>query len=92
MAWQFFRDNYKEFERRFDHGHSMSNIIKSICSKFSSLEKLDEVKEFFSINKQKSARMTIQQSIEAIRINCNFVRNNEKDLKEWLKTHQNIFK
>ena len=92
LAWQFFRDNYKEFERRFDHGHSMSNIIKSICSKFSSLEKLDEVKEFFSINNPKSARMTIQQSIEAIRINCNFVRNNEKDLKEWLKTHQNIFK
>ena len=92
LTWKFFMDNYKEFERRFDHGHSMSNIIKSICSKFSSDKKLNEVEKFFSENKPKSAKRAIEQSLELIKINCNFVKNNEKTLQEWLKTHQNIFK
>ncbi len=92
MTWKFFMENYKEFERRFDHGHSMSNIIKSICSKFSSNEKLNEIKKFFSENKPKSAKRAIEQSLEAVKINCNFVKNNEKTLKDWLKIHQNVFK
>jgi len=92
LAWKFFRENYKEFERRFDHGHSLHNIIKSICSKFSSLEKLNEIKKFFSENNPKSAKRAIEQSLEVIRINYNFVRNNRKAMKEWLRIHQNIFK
>jgi len=83
LAWNFFKKNYKEFERRFGYGHSMPNIIKAICSKFSSIEKFDEVNAFFMKNTPKNAKRAIEQSLEAIKINYNFVKNNEKTLNQW---------
>ncbi|QQG39157.1 MAG: M1 family metallopeptidase [Candidatus Woesearchaeota archaeon] len=85
LAWDFFKLKYKEFYKRYEgSAHTLSNIIKSICSQFSSLEKLKEIETFFKKHQAKGIKQAIGNSLEAIEINYNFVKNNEKELKEWL--------
>jgi len=79
LAWNFFKDNWKEYYKRFHDGHTMPNLIKSVTMRFSSSERLNEIKEFFNKNKAENAKRAIEQSLEMIKINNNLVEFN-KDL------------
>jgi len=92
LTWDFFKENYKELMKRFEGGHTKSHLIKSICYRFSTLEKYKEIEEFFKKNITPNASLAIQQSLEAIKVNYNFVKNNEKALKDWLKNYNQRFK
>ena len=79
LAWEFLKKNWNEYYKRYKESHIMPNLIKSAVLRFKSLEKINEIKEFFKKHKVKGAKRAIEQSIEAIRINYNFINNN-KDL------------
>lgn len=85
LAWKFLRENWKVYYEKYGEGHVLPSLIKSVLSKFSSLDRIKEIQDFFSKHKLKGAQRSIQQSIEMIRINHNFVNYNEKDLKEFFK-------
>jgi hypothetical protein len=72
------KKNWKEYYKRYNEGHVLGNLIKSILGKYKTLEKLKEVKEFFDKN-EINAKRAIQQALEMIKINYNFVKYN-KDL------------
>jgi len=78
LAWNFLKKNWKEYYKRYNEGHVLGNLIKSILGKYKTLEKLKEVKEFFDKN-EINAKRAIQQALEMIKINYNFVKYN-KDL------------
>ncbi|MEK6933203.1 MAG: M1 family metallopeptidase [Nanoarchaeota archaeon] len=86
MGWEFFKDNFKEIFKMYKDGmHMLPNISKAICAKFSSMEKYNEVREFFNKNKIPNGKLAIEQALEAIKINYNFVKHQEINLRGYLR-------
>lgn len=77
LAWDFLKENWKEFDKRYREGHVIPNLIKSTVMMFDSLKKIKEIKEFFKTHKAPSAKRAIQQSLEIIKINHNFLKYNK---------------
>ncbi|AJF63150.1 MAG: hypothetical protein QT11_C0001G1026 [archaeon GW2011_AR20] len=80
LAWQFLRNNWDKYYKIYGEGHTMSYIIKSCLLRFKSPDRINEIKKFFKENPVPSAKRAIEQCIESIRINYNFVNHN-KDLR-----------
>jgi puromycin-sensitive aminopeptidase len=51
---------------------------------FTTPDRADEVEEFFETHPAPSAQRTIQQSLEAIRLNVKWLQANRADLAGWL--------
>jgi aminopeptidase N len=78
LAWQFLKEKWNEYYKRYHEGHTMSNIIKVCLQRFKELNKIEEIKRFFDSHKIPIAKRAIDQSIEAIKINYNFVKYNDE--------------
>ncbi len=76
LAWQFLKEKWNEYNRRYSEGHTMSSIIKVCLQRFKGLNDVEEIKRFFNKNKAPAAKRVIEQSLEAIKINYNFVKYN----------------
>ena len=61
----------------------MPNLIKVCCYRFKTLDKIDEIKEFFKKHDAPTARLAIQQVLEAIKVNYNFLNYNKDVMKKW---------
>ncbi len=86
LTWKFFQEQWLEFKRRYgETGNTMGNLIKAICSRFSSLEKYQEVKKFFQEHPMPAAKKAIEQSLETIQMNANFVKHNKQELADFFK-------
>ncbi len=81
LAWQFLKQNWDEYYKRYHEGHIMTNIIKVCLQRFKDLDKIEEIKDFFGKHKIPIAKRAIEQSIEAIKINYNFVKYNDDLIK-----------
>ncbi len=79
LAWEFLKKNWNKYYKMYGEGHHMSILIKSVLSRYKSPDKIKEIRDFFKKHKVPSAKRAIEQSIEMIRINYNFINNN-KDL------------
>ena len=77
MAWQFLKEKWNEYSKRYHEGHAMSYLIKGSLQRFKEIDKIEEIKRFFDKHKVLVAKRAIEQSIEAIKINHNFVNHND---------------
>jgi len=79
LAWDFFKDNIKEFMSRYGHGlFLMSKLIKCVTENFSTEEELTEVGEFFSLHPEIGCERTIKQAKENISLNL-YWKNRDLD-------------
>ena len=84
LAWQFIQDNWDELDRRYGRiGFSIMRLV-GITGGFTSLDRAQEVEEFFKKHPAPSAARTLQQSLERIRLNAKWVEKNTKAIGEWL--------
>jgi len=84
LAWQFIQDNWDELDRRYGRsGFSIMRMV-GITGGFTSLDRAQEVEEFFKKHPAPSAARTLQQSLERIRLNAKWVEKNAKAIGEWL--------
>ena len=83
LAWEFFKKNKVEFYKRYKEGHVMPNLIKVCCYRFKTLNKMDEIREFFKKNEAPTAKLAVQQVLEAIKVNYNFLNYNKDVMKKW---------
>lgn len=84
LAWEFAKSNLGEFNRRYGGGgFLLTRLIESVTSHFTTLEKAQEVAEFFQTHPVPSATRTIQQSLERIRINARWLSQNREALATW---------
>ena len=61
LAWQFVKDNWDEFDRRYgDGGFGLMRLV-SICSNFVDADKLAEVETFFQEHPAPAAERTIRR-------------------------------
>ncbi|KAI5749139.1 hypothetical protein M8J76_004903 [Diaphorina citri] len=90
VAWDYVKKNWDYLVKRFGLNHRVfGRIIPSVCGKFTTQERLDEVKEFFTKHPEAGAGAAgRKQALETIQNNIKWVDKQGKPLAEWLK--QNI--
>ena len=83
LAWQFVKDNWAEFDRRYGGGGFGLMRLVSICSHFNSQEKADEVDSFFAEHPVPAAERTIRQALERIRLSIKWLEQNRQEMTDW---------
>ena len=82
-TWEFMKDNWKEFDRRYGGGGFAVMRLVSITGAFNTAEDAIDVKEFFNANPVPAATRTVEQSLERINLNSKWLDFNIAALSEW---------
>ena len=69
MAWDFVKENWDEFSRRYSDGLFALSRLVGITARFTTQEKLDDVEGFFDEHPTPAADRAISQSLETVRLN-----------------------
>ena len=83
LTWEFVKENWGEFDRRYGDGGFQIMRLASITSGFTTRERLEDVERFFRDNPTPSADMSIRQSLERVRLNVAWLERNARALAEW---------
>jgi puromycin-sensitive aminopeptidase len=84
LAWEFVKDNWPEFDRRYGSGGFGLMRMVSICGNFASSEKLADVETFFTEHPAPAAERTIRQALERVRLNIRWLERNREEVGAWL--------
>ena len=82
-AWEFVKANWAEFDRRYGGGGFGLMRLVSICSHFTSQERIDDIERFFAEHPAPAAERTIRQALERVRLNVHWLEQNRNDLVRW---------
>ncbi|XP_032061293.1 endoplasmic reticulum aminopeptidase 1 [Aythya fuligula] len=87
LAWTFLKENWEKLVEKFELGSSsIATIVTGVTNQYSTRLQLAQVKEFFSSLEEKSAQLRcIQQAIETIEDNIQWMDKNFEDIKTWLQ-------
>uniref|UniRef100_A0A8B9SEK8 Aminopeptidase n=1 Tax=Apteryx owenii TaxID=8824 RepID=A0A8B9SEK8_APTOW len=87
LAWTFLKKNWEELVEKFELGsHSIADIITGVTNQYSTRLQLAEVKEFFNSLEEKSSQLRcVQQAIETIEDNIQWMDRNFEKVKKWLQ-------
>ena len=83
-AWSFFRDNRNVFQERYNSGHLIARLVKLLTENFASEEKAQEVDDFFAKNVFSGTERTVQQSLEQIRLNTEWLNRDATEIKNYI--------
>ena len=83
IAWEFVKDNWTEFDKRYGGGGFGLMRLVAITGSFTSEEKATEIEDFFTEHPTPAAERTIRQSLERIRINTAWLGKNKDELSKW---------
>ena len=84
MAWEFLKENWPEFDRRYGEGGFALMSVVSFTARFTTQDKMEDVERFFKDNPAPAAERTIRQSLERIRLNIAWLEKSRADLASWL--------
>jgi len=85
LAWDFFRENYVEFYRRYEHStFLLESLIKAVSEQFSTELKLAEVQNFFKDHFITGGSRAIEQTVETIQYRIRWIATNLKPVEQWL--------
>ncbi|NXX54251.1 ERAP1 aminopeptidase, partial [Scopus umbretta] len=87
LAWTFLKENWEKVVEKFELGsNSVAQIVTGVTSRYSTRSQLAQVKEFFSSLEEKSAQLRcVQQAIETIEDNIQWMDRNFEKVKTWLQ-------
>ena len=82
-AWEFVKDNWAEFDRRYGGGGFGLMRLVSIVNSFTTEEHKADVEKFFTDNPTPAAERTIRQAMERMRLNIRWLEQNRSALNGW---------
>ena len=82
-AWEFVKNSWAEFDRRYGGGGFGLMRLVSICNSFTTEEQMADVERFFTDNPTPAAERTIRQALERMRLNIRWVEQNRAALNSW---------
>jgi len=89
LAWRHLRAHWDKIDGIFGGGSFiMGNIISGCTAYFTTKFDFNEVTTFFKNRSAGSGQRALEQSIEKIQMNIQWLRQNEKIIEEWLTAHQ----
>jgi puromycin-sensitive aminopeptidase len=80
LAWEFLKDNWAEFDRRYSEGGFGLMRLVSMVSGFTTPEMSEDVERFFTDHPAPAAERSIRQSLERIQINIAWLDRNRTEL------------
>ncbi|KAI4470181.1 protease m1 zinc metalloprotease [Holotrichia oblita] len=86
LAWQFFKDNWKELINRYQGGFLLARLVKFTTENFASEEMASEVEAFFMKHKSPGTERTVQQGVETIRLNAAWLKRDQDAIIEYLNS------
>ena len=84
-TWKFIQDNFAKIEARFDGLFLLPRIIEMTTNLFTCEEKAKHSETFFEKHQVPSATRVIQQSLESVRNNARWLRNEKEALMAFLE-------
>ncbi|NXA25670.1 ERAP1 aminopeptidase, partial [Ibidorhyncha struthersii] len=89
LAWTFLKENWEKFVEKFELGsNSIAGIVTGVTSRYSTRSQLAQVKEFFSSLDEKSRQLRcVQQAMETIEDNIQWMDRNFEKVKMWLQNN-----
>jgi puromycin-sensitive aminopeptidase len=85
LAWEFIKSNWGEFDKRYGRGGFALMRLAAIPGNFADNSMLEDVTKFFETHPAPAASLTIQQSIEQIKVNTRWLEINNSEIGEFLK-------
>ncbi|XP_020864713.2 endoplasmic reticulum aminopeptidase 1 [Phascolarctos cinereus] len=87
LAWQFLKENWNRIIQKFELGsNSLTDMVIGTTNQYSTRERLEEVKEFFSSLKENGSQLRcIQQTLETIEENIHWMNQNYENIRVWLQ-------
>ena len=82
-AWEFVKNNWAEFDRRYGGGGFGLMRLVSIVNGFTTDEQRADVEKFFADNAAPAAERTIRQALERMRLNIRWLELNRPALNSW---------
>ena len=82
-AWEFVKNNWGEFDRRYGGGGFGLMRLVSVANSFTTEEQRADVERFFTDNPAPAAERTIRQALERMRLNIRWLEHNGPALNAW---------
>ena len=78
LVWPWLQENWKELRRRYGKGNAVKVLddFVSLVTTVRDAEREPEIREFFSKNHVPGIDMTLEQSLEKLRVNHKFLKAN----------------
>ena len=83
LAWDFVKDQWEEFDRRYGGGGFGLMRLVSVCGNFTTADHLADVEDFFESHPAPAAERTIRQAKERIRLHISWLDRNLEELSQW---------
>ena len=83
LAWQFLKDNWAEYDKRYGEGGFALMRLVSLTSGFTTMEMREDVERFFTDNPVPGAERAVRQSLERIQLNSAWLDKNRDELGTW---------
>ena len=80
FAWDFLKEQWEEFDRRYGGGGFGLMRLVSITNHFTTNEQRDDVEAFFDAHPTPAAERTIRQALERIALNVAWLDRNRDEL------------
>ena len=80
IAWDFLKEQWDEFDRRYGSGGFGLMRLVAITNSFTSNEQRDDVAAFFEEHPTPAAERTIRQALERIALNVAWLERNREEL------------
>ncbi|XP_048382848.1 endoplasmic reticulum aminopeptidase 1b [Stegostoma tigrinum] len=92
LAWEFFKKNWNKLIEKFELGSpSIAYIVAGITSQYSTRLHLEEVRGFFESLKDKGSQLRcVQQAIETIEENIQWMDKNFIKIATWLENLKSL--
>jgi puromycin-sensitive aminopeptidase len=84
LAWEFLKDNWDEFARRYGEGGFGLMRLVGMTAMFTTEEQRQDVERFFADHSAPAAERTLRQSLERVRLNVAWLERNREELDGWL--------
>ena len=82
-AWEFVKENWPELDRRYGEGKFALMRLVGMTARFTTQEKLDDVRRFFEANPAPGADRAIRQSLEVVQLNIAWLEQARQPLAQW---------
>lgn len=82
LAWDFLKEQWDEFDRRYGGGGFGLMRLVAITNSFTTNEKRDDVAGFFENHPTPAAERTIRQALERIALNVAWLDRNRRELAD----------
>ena len=85
LAWEFLKDNWDVFNERYGHGGFMLMRLVGLPRGFTTQERLDDVRQFYTTHPVPAAERSVRQVIEGLELNVAWLDKNKEDVSQWLE-------